>query len=67
MTKTILILGAGKSAFNLISYLADNSQKLEIEINLSRAGKYWAQNCWKRIGKKKCLSGINIKRVSIGN
>ena len=34
MTKTILILGAGKSAFNLISYLADNSQKLEIEIKL---------------------------------
>ncbi len=34
MTKTILILGAGKSAYNLISYLSDNSQKLEIEIKL---------------------------------
>ena len=32
-----------------------------------RAGKYWAQNCWRRIGKKKCLNGINIKRVSIGD
>ena len=43
----------------------DVEEKLEIEINLSRAGKYWAQNCWKKIGKKKCLNGINIKRVSI--
>ena len=34
MTKTILILGAGKSAYNLISYLSDNSQNLEIEIKL---------------------------------
>ena len=34
MIKTILILGAGKSALNLISYLADNSQNLEIEIKL---------------------------------
>ena len=30
-----------------------------------RAGKYWARNCWKKIGKKKCLNGTNIKRVSI--
>ena len=34
MTKTILILGAGKSAFNLISYLSYNSQKLKIKIKL---------------------------------
>ena len=31
-----------------------------------RAGKYWARNSWRKIGKRKCLNGINIKRVSIG-
>ena len=34
MTKTITILGAGKSSYNLVSYLSKNQERIGIDIKV---------------------------------